>query len=536
MDGVTVGGLFMGKKAGIFLLSVAGVIVGFSQMPVKAVSPEKSGTWGTVSWNLSEDGTLEISGKGEIKDWDSGLNADAPSWTQYTMGDLDTKVTSIVFDEGITKIGANTFVLCSDATSIEFPSTLTEIGEGAFAYCEDIESIVIPDTVKKVDANAFVEAHSLKEIYVDRNATDIDVTAFESECEYQDADHDYKYLSYEKYEEDKSEAEDTENTENTEATENNGSSDNNSSDSATPSGENAGADSTAPSGGNNSSDSSTPSGGNNSSDSSTPSGENNSSDSNTPSGDNNSSDSSTPSGGNNSSDSSTPSGENNSSDSSTPSGENNSSDSSTPHTHVYETVVVPAAYEQRGSIKRICNACGDVESYEEIGAIKSVKLSRQFYTYNGKKNRPTVTVKDEYGSVISKNNYDLSYSNNKAIGIASVTITFKGNYTGQLVEKYTIGPKGVNIGRLFASSKGFSVSWKKGKNITGYEIQYSTDMKFKATKSKSMLVTNKNTLNKKITKITGNKRYYVRVRTYCKVKGKKIYSAWSSAKMVKTRK
>ena len=500
MDGVTVGGLFMGKKAGIFLLSVAGVIVGLSQMPVKAVSPEKSGTWGTVSWNLSEDGTLEISGKGEIKDWDSGLNADAPSWTQYTMGDLDTKVTSIVFDEGITKIGANTFVLCSDATSIEFPSTLTEIGEGAFAYCEDIESIVIPDTVKKVDANAFVEAHSLKEIYVDRNATDIDVTAFESECEYQDADHDYKYLSYEKYEEDKSEAEDTENTENTEATENNGSSDNNSSDSATPSGENAGADSTAPSGGNNSSDSSTPSG------------------------------------GNNSSDSSTPSGGNNSSDSSTPSGENNSSDSSTPHTHVYETVVVPAAYEQRGSIKRICNACGDVESYEEIGAIKSVKLSRQFYTYNGKKNRPTVTVKDEYGSVISKNNYDLSYSNNKAIGIASVTITFKGNYTGQLVEKYTIGPKGVNIGRLFASSKGFSVSWKKGKNITGYEIQYSTDMKFKATKSKSMLVTNKNTLNKKITKITGNKRYYVRVRTYCKVKGKKIYSAWSSAKMVKTRK
>ena len=476
MDGVTVGGLFMGKKAGIFLLSVAGVIVGFSQMPVKAVSPEKSGTWGTVSWNLSEDGTLEISGKGEIKDWDSGLNADAPSWTQYTMGDLDTKVTSIVFDEGITKIGANTFVLCSDATSIEFPSTLTEIGEGAFAYCEDIESIVIPDTVKKVDANAFVEAHSLKEIYVDRNATDIDVTAFESECEYQDADHDYKYLSYEKYEEDKSEAKDTENTENTEATENNGSSSNNSSDSTTPSGENAG------------------------------------------------------------SDSSTPSGGNNSSDSSTPSGENNSSDSSTPHTHVYETVVVPAAYEQRGSIKRICNACGDVESYEEIGAIKSVKLSRQFYTYNGKKNRPTVTVKDEYGTVISKNNYDLSYSNNKAIGIASVTITFKGNYTGQLVEKYTIGPKGVNIGRLFATSKGFSVSWKKGKNITGYEIQYSTDMKFKATKSKSMLVTNKNTLNKKITKITGNKRYYVRVRTYCKVKGKKIYSAWSSAKIVKTRK
>lgn len=521
MDGVTVGGLFMGKKAGIILLSVAGVVVGLSQMPVKAVSPEKSGTWGQVSWNLLEDGTLEISGKGEIKDWDSGLNSDAPSWTEYTMGNLDTKVTSIVFDEGITKIGANTFVLCSDVTSIEFPSTLTEIGEGAFAYCEDIESIVIPDTVEKVDADAFVEAHSLKEIYVDRNATDIDATAFESECEYQDAEHDYKYLSYEKYEEDKSEAKDTENTENTEvaeSTENNENNDNTENTESTEATE-----------GNESSD-------NNSSDSNTPSGGNDSSDSNTPSGGNDSSDSNTPSGGTDSSDSNTPSGGTDSSDSNTPSGGNDSSDSNTPHTHVYETVVVPAAYEQRGSIKRICNVCGDVDSYEEIGAIKSVKLSRQFYTYNGKKNRPTVTVKDEYGTVISKNNYDLSYSNDKAIGVASVTITFKGNYTGQLVEKYTIGPKGVNIGKLFASSKGFSVSWKKGKNITGYEIQYSTDMKFKATKSKSMLVTNKNTLNKKITKITGNKRYYVRVRTYCKVKGKKIYSAWSSAKNVKTRK
>ena len=80
------------------------------------------------------------------------------------------------------------------------------------------------------------------------------------------------------------------------------------------------------------------------------------------------------------------------------------------------------------------------------------------------------------------------------------------------------------------------MSWKKGKDITGYEIQYSVNRKFTTKTSKKVLVTGKNTLKKQIKKITGNKNYYVRIRTYKTVKGKKIYSNWSSAKSVKTKK
>lgn len=110
----------MRKKTGLFILILSIVIVGIAIIPVKADEPAKNGTWGDISWNLSDDGTLLITGRGEIKSWDSGMSVDAPSWTDYTMGDQELKVTSIVFDEGITRIGANTFVLCSDVVSMRY--------------------------------------------------------------------------------------------------------------------------------------------------------------------------------------------------------------------------------------------------------------------------------------------------------------------------------------------------------------------------------------------------------------------------------
>ena len=88
--------------------------------------------------------------------------------------------------------------------------------------------------------------------------------------------------------------------------------------------------------------------------------------------------------------------------------------------------------------------------------------------------------------------------------------------------------------------KGFTAKWKKQTAQTdGYEIQYSTDSKFKkGTKIKEV---NKNkTTSQSISKLKAKKKYYVRIRTYKKVKvnGKstKICSGWSKVKTVKTKK
>ena len=80
-----------------------------------------------------------------------------------------------------------------------------------------------------------------------------------------------------------------------------------------------------------------------------------------------------------------------------------------------------------------------------------------------------------------------------------------------------------------AQSKAFTVKWKKKSGITGYQIQYSTNSKFKKG-NKSIKIKNVKTVSKKITKLKVAKKYYVRIRTY---KGKK-YSKWSKVKSIKT--
>ena len=85
------------------------------------------------------------------------------------------------------------------------------------------------------------------------------------------------------------------------------------------------------------------------------------------------------------------------------------------------------------------------------------------------------------------------------------------------------------ITSIKAQNKAFTVKWKKKSSITGYQIQYSTNSKFKKN-NKKIKIKNAKTVSKKITKLKASKKYYVRIRTY---KGKK-YSKWSKVKSIKT--
>ena len=85
-----------------------------------------------------------------------------------------------------------------------------------------------------------------------------------------------------------------------------------------------------------------------------------------------------------------------------------------------------------------------------------------------------------------------------------------------------------------AQSKAFTVKWKKKSGITGYQIQYSTNSKFKKG-NKSIKIKNAKTISKKITKLKAAKKYYVRIRTYKIVNKKTYYSNWSKKKCVTTK-
>lgn len=97
-----------------------------------------------------------------------------------------------------------------------------------------------------------------------------------------------------------------------------------------------------------------------------------------------------------------------------------------------------------------------------------------------------------------------------------------------------VKPKKTSIKKLSKGKKKFTVTWAKVSGVKGYQIQYSSDKKFKKN-NKSVTVTKQKTTKATVKKLKSKKKYYVRVRTYKTVSGKKIYSSWSKVKSVKTK-
>ena len=171
----------------------------------------------------------------------------------------------------------------------------------------------------------------------------------------------------------------------------------------------------------------------------------------------------------------------------------------------------------------------------EVKAVKpSIELSKSEFSYNGKVQRPKITVKVD-GKKIDESEYDITYTSGcKNVGKHKVTVTLKGKYTGKATATYIINPKAVSLSKTVKDTKGFKAKWKKQtKEVTGYQIQYSTDKKFK--KNLKTVVISKNKTTSKLIKAKSGKKYYVRIRTYKKVNGKKYYSSWSKTKTIKVK-
>lgn len=124
----------------------------------------------------------------------------------------------------------------------------------------------------------------------------------------------------------------------------------------------------------------------------------------------------------------------------------------------------------------------------------------------------------------------------KGTGKATITVTAKATSTySKCVKKITVYgvPKKPEMKKLTAGKKKFTVQWKKDKKADGYQVQYSTDKKFKKN-VKSVNVSKKNT-KATVKKLKKGKTYRVRMHSYKKINGKKYYSGWGKVKSVKVR-
>lgn len=124
----------------------------------------------------------------------------------------------------------------------------------------------------------------------------------------------------------------------------------------------------------------------------------------------------------------------------------------------------------------------------------------------------------------------------KGTGKATITVTAKATSTySKCVKKITVYgvPKKPEMKKLTAGKKKFTVQWKKDKKADGYQVQYSTDKKFKKN-VKSVNVSKKSTKTT-VKKLKKGKTYRVRMRSYKKINGKKYYSGWGKVKSVKVK-
>ena len=206
--------------------------------------------------------------------------------------------------------------------------------------------------------------------------------------------------------------------------------------------------------------------------------------------------------------------------------------------HVWDkgTITTRATMKAKGAKNFVCISCGKTKR-ETIAKIKTVKLSKNAYVYDGKAKTPTVIVKDANGKKISSKYYTVKKASKRSqVGQYSYKVTFNGAYKGTKTLYFTINPKATSIKKkTVGAKKAFTVKWNKvAKQTSGYEIMYSTTKKFTKKTSKTVTIKKNTTTSKKITKLKTKKTYYVKIRTYKIVKGKKYYSAWSAVKKVKT--
>ena len=221
--------------------------------------------------------------------------------------------------------------------------------------------------------------------------------------------------------------------------------------------------------------------------------------------------------------------------------------------HNWKTEIVRATLSEDGLIQRQCSDCGIISREEKIPKIQSVELENQSYVYTGQEIKPNVIAKDINGKIVSDDEYSVDYKDNIKVGKATVTVKFNGNYyCGSVTKTFNISekpksankkvtdtkkgeninkPKATSIKKLKSAKKSLKITWKKVSGVNGYEIQYSKSSKFK--KAKKIVAKKAKYTSKTIKKLKPKKKYYVRIRTYKIVDGKKYYSSWSKKKSKK---
>ncbi|MBE6786224.1 MAG: hypothetical protein E7538_08355 [Ruminococcaceae bacterium] len=191
--------------------------------------------------------------------------------------------------------------------------------------------------------------------------------------------------------------------------------------------------------------------------------------------------------------------------------------------HTYKNVTTKATLSKNGKVESKCSVCGNVSKTTTVYYPKTIKLSKTEYTYNGKVQTPSVTVKDTAGDTLKKDtDYTVSYEKGRKVpGKYTVKITFKGKYDGVKRLYFTIKPRATSKITASQTTTTITLKWSKVTGADAYRV-YKYNSKTK--KYEKLKDVTKTTL--KISKLKAGTAYKYKVRAITKDDGS-IYGAYS---------
>ena len=148
-----------------------------------------------VTWKLTSEGTLTISGTGDMADFDYWNGNGAPwlrvrlqakkviiqdgvtSIGSYAFYDCDA-LANVIISNGLTNIGNYAFYRCTRLANVTIPASVTAIGWGAFQGCRSLKSVKIPSGVSSIDSYTFTDCTSLINVTIPTSVTSIGKCAF----------------------------------------------------------------------------------------------------------------------------------------------------------------------------------------------------------------------------------------------------------------------------------------------------------------------------------------------------------------------
>ncbi|MGN0653554.1 MAG: hypothetical protein ACI4KD_01395 [Oscillospiraceae bacterium] len=209
------------------------------------------------------------------------------------------------------------------------------------------------------------------------------------------------------------------------------------------------------------------------------------------------------------------------------------------HTYVVKADTRATTKSNGKATKRVCTVCGKAIKLKKavtIYKVTSIKISKTGYSYNGKVQKPTVSVKDSKGNKLKKNvDYTVTYSNDKStkVGTYKVTVKLIGKYKGSKTLTYKITEKSHSY-RYVADTK--ATFTKNGKAT--YKICDGCGKKVKLSKAVTIAKVSTVKLSKTKYSYDGNK--HVPVVSVIGSDGKKLVKnkdytlTYSNSKSTKT--